>query len=263
MKKRIAILVCLFAISFPVVPIWGHDYKNNIGKELKIGTEIATNINQLLSCIEFQNIETKIGYLNNSTNIRVEPNLESYVVEVKPFNTEIEYYDYDENWVCIEQDENVFYVYKSLISESPTDYLSYNTPYNKIKSYMSYKSITSKSSDQYKMQQIAYTGNYGIRQVNGRYCIAVGSAYTTKIGQYIDLVLEDGTIIPCILADCKADIHTDSNNICTSDGSLAEFIVDTKALSKTVRYTGDISTACEDWESMITQVIVYDKKEEF
>ena len=128
---------------------------------------------------------------------------------------------------------------------------------------MSYKSITSKSSDQYKMQQIAYTGNYGIRQVNGRYCIAVGSAYTTKIGQYIDLVLEDGTIIPCILADCKADIHTDSNNICTSDGSLAEFIVDTIALSKTVRYTGDISTACEDWESMITQVIVYDKKEEF
>ena len=121
MKKRIAILVCLFAISFPVVPIWGHDYKNNIGKELKIGTEIATNINQLLSCIEFPNIETKIGYLNNSTNIRVEPNLESYVVEVKPFNTEIEYYDYDENRVCIEQDENVFYVYKSLISESPTD----------------------------------------------------------------------------------------------------------------------------------------------
>ena len=42
-----------------------------------------------------------------------------------------------------------------------------------------------------------------------------------------------------------------------------EFIVDIKALSKTVRYTGDISTACEDWESMITQVIVYDKKEEF
>ena len=35
------------------------------------------------------------------------------------------------------------------------------------------------------------------------------------------------------------------------------------ALSKTVRYTGDISTACEDWESMIKQVIVYDKKEEF
>ena len=35
MKKRIVILVCLFAISFPVVPVWGHDYKNNIGKELE------------------------------------------------------------------------------------------------------------------------------------------------------------------------------------------------------------------------------------
>ena len=142
MKKHIAILVCLFAISFPVVPVWGQNYKNHIGKELKIGTEVATNINQLLGYIELPNNETKIGYLNNSTNIRVEPNLESYVVEVKPFNTEIEYYDYDENWVCIEQNENVFYVYKSLISENPTDYLSYNAPYNKIKSYMRYKSIT-------------------------------------------------------------------------------------------------------------------------
>lgn len=55
MKKRIAVLICLFVISFPVVPVWGHDYKSNIGKELKIGTEIVTNINQLLSYIELPN----------------------------------------------------------------------------------------------------------------------------------------------------------------------------------------------------------------
>ena len=128
---------------------------------------------------------------------------------------------------------------------------------------MSYRNITSKSSDQYKLQQMAYTGTYGIRQVNGRFCVAVGSAYTTQIGQYIDLVLEDGTIIPCILGDCKADEHTDSRNILTSDGSLAEFVVDVPSLSKTVRYTGDISTACDDWESIITRIIIYDKVEEF
>lgn len=138
-----------------------------------------------------------------------------------------------------------------------------DVPYNRIKSYMSYKNITSRSSDQYKLQQMAYTGTYGIRQVNGRFCVAVGSAYTTQIGQYIDLVLEDGTIIPCILGDCKADEHTDSRNILTSDGSLAEFVVDVPSLSKTVRYTGDISTACDDWESMITRIIIYDKVEEF
>ena len=96
----------------------------------------------------------------------------------------------------------------------------------KLRVIWSYKCITSKSSDQYRLQQIAYTGMYGIRQVNGRFCVAVGSAYTTQIGQYIDLVLEDGAVIPCILADCKADIHTDTNNILTSDGSLAEFVVD-------------------------------------
>ena len=138
-----------------------------------------------------------------------------------------------------------------------------DVPYNRIKSYMSYKNITSRSSDQYKLQQMAYTGTYGIRQINGRFCVAVGSAYTTQIGQYIDLVLEDGTIIPCILGDCKADEHTDSRNILTSDGSLAEFVVDVPSLSKTVRYTGDISTACDDWESMITRIIIYDKVEGF
>lgn len=29
MKKRIAILICLFAVSLPVVPIWGQDTNNN------------------------------------------------------------------------------------------------------------------------------------------------------------------------------------------------------------------------------------------
>ena len=33
--------------------------------------------------------------------------------------------------------------------------------------------------------------------------------------------------------------------------------------SKTVKYTGDISTTCEDWESMITEIIIYDKVEGF
>ncbi|MBR4315031.1 MAG: hypothetical protein IKP66_09000, partial [Lachnospiraceae bacterium] len=61
----------------------------------------------------------------------------------------------------------------------------------------------------------------------GRYCIAVGSFYTTQIGQKIDLVLTNGTVIKCILGDCKSDEHTDeTHRYHAIDGSVAEFIVD-------------------------------------
>ena len=219
MKKRIAILVCLFATALPVVPIWGED-----SAELIAG--ISRQSDELLSeAITYEERESRVTC---SSDVEVQ----------SQSNIDIVTHD----------------SYISIITD---------VPYNRIKSYMSYKNITSRSSDQYKLQQMAYTGIYGIRQVNGRFCVAVGSAYTTQIGQYIDLVLEDGTIIPCILGDCKADEHTDSRNILTSDGSLAEFVVDVPSLSKTVRYTGDISTACDDWESMITRIIIYDKVEGF
>ena len=51
---------------------------------------------------------------------------------------------------------------------------------NSFKAYMSYTAITNTSSPQYKLQQQAYTGNYGIRMVDDRYCIAVGS-YTLQL----------------------------------------------------------------------------------
>ena len=74
------------------------------------------------------------------------------------------------------------------------------------KCYTRYTAITRKSSLQYKLQkEYAYTGDYGIRMVDGRFCIAVGTAVTKKMGQYIDVVLENGTVIPCIAADQKAD----------------------------------------------------------
>lgn len=138
-----------------------------------------------------------------------------------------------------------------------------NAPENTRKSYMSYKAITTKTSPQYKLQQIAYTGTHGIRQVNGRYCIALGSAYARTIGTHVDIILENGEIIPCILADQKQDRHTDPTNRVCFDGSLVEFVVDTDYIINRVVRSGDVSVVCKEWHPMVEEVVVYEIVEDF
>ena len=127
---------------------------------------------------------------------------------------------------------------------------------------MGYKAITLTSSNQYKLQKIASTDKNGFRKVGDRYCIAVGSYYTTTIGQYIDVELKNGNVIKGILADCKADKDTDSTNRIHSDGSVVEFVVDTDHLDKTCKIMGDISYI-NNWDSKVVNIKVYDKIEGF
>lgn len=144
--------------------------------------------------------------------------------------------------------------------ENNVEYKSYSIPSNSgFKSYMSYKALTSKSSPQYKLQSsYAYTGNHGIRQVNGRYCIAIGTFSNAKVGSYVDLVLENGTIIPCIVGDFKAPVHTDSSNIVTlHNGCVSEFIVDMNSLHSTAKRMGNISYCEESWKSPVKTIVVY------
>ena len=55
----------------------------------------------------------------------------------------------------------------------------------------------------------------GIATINGRYLVAMTVSFGT-VGDYVDVVLEDGTVIPCILADAKSP--NDSN--CTPYGHI-------------------------------------------
>ena len=96
--------------------------------------------------------------------------------------------------------------------------------------------------------------------VNGRYCIAVGSHFTTEIGQYIDLILANGTVIPCVLGDQKSDRHTDDANIVTlANGCASEFIVDVDSLDYMAKICGNISYCKDEWQPPVVQVKVYDK----
>lgn len=128
------------------------------------------------------------------------------------------------------------------------------------KSWMPSIAITDKTSNQFKLQQIAYTDSEtGIRMVDGRYCIAVGSYYTTTIGTYIDLTLENGIVLECILADCKANEDTNADNrIHKIDKSLVEFIVDKGKINHKVSHIyGDISYAKDGWNSKVVSIKIY------
>ena len=202
------------------------------------------------------------GWVTARVNIRKEPNTECEVLGILEFNKVVDYQLYNSEWVTIDYNGTSAYVAKKFIDKDVNKHKEYTIPDNSgFKSYMPYKSITNEATKQYKLQKsYAYTGNHGIRMVYNRYCIALGTYFDAPIGTYVDLVLENGTTISCVVAEIKSDKHTDSDNIATShNGCVTEFLVDTKVLNESVKRHGDISSCDDNWNSPVTRIKVYKK----
>ena len=217
-----------------------------------------------IKTIEEDNEEEKYidVLVTNEVEIKKEPNINSETIGVYYWNTKLIVIYINDSWAQIKDAEQ--YINREFISENLINYVNCDAPSNNtIKSYMDYRTITSKSSKQYELQDsCAYTNEYGLRMVDDRYCVALGSYYTTTIGQYVDIELENGVVIKGILADCKADIHTDSTNRINPNGSVVEFVVDTESLEHIPRIMGDISYT-NNWDSKVVNIKVYDKVKNF
>lgn len=239
---------------------------------------LTAGLSNELNCIMQSNehIEYKTMYASgDNVNVREQPSKNSEVIKQVSFNEKVIIMENkltNDVWYTVDLDNKIGYIHKDYVSDKPINYRSYNVPYVKNKTWMPYAikkkidgtyqtvSIFAKSSKQYKLQQKAYTGDYGIRMVNGRYCVAIGSHFECKIGQYFDLILANGEVIPCIMADQKANKHTDSANIITtSTNCLSEFIVDRNALNRNAKRDGNISSCCEEWKSHVVKIRVYKK----
>ena len=132
-------------------------------------------------------------------------------------------------------------------------------PNNSFKSYMDADTITSRNTDQYKLKaKYIIDEQTGIWIVDERYCIAVGSYYTQSIGTYIDIVMENGSTLHCILGECKRNRDTDYTNRQNPNGSVVEFIVNTSSMPSMARKMGNCSYACEEMKGEIKSIIVYD-----
>ncbi len=148
---------------------------------------------------------------------------------------------------------------KELVTNKPDTGVILSTPANdSFKSYMDFRTIKDKTSDQYKYQQSTYTDKEtGIRMYEGRYCVAVGSYYTTTIGTHMDIVLNTGIVIESVLADCKNDAHTEITNRQNPNGSVVEFVVDINYIPEYAKIKGDMSYANDEFLGEIDYIIVY------
>ena len=113
------------------------------------------------------------------------------------------------------------------------------------KAYMDYRCITNTKSPQYKLQKYAWTDEYGLRRYDDYYLVALGSYYSSTVGDCFKITLDTGESFECMVGDCKADCDTDSKHMYhpmkDGNGNVVEFIVDTKSLPKEVRKMGTVS----------------------
>lgn len=193
----------------------------------------------------------------NTSDERIDKNTSNIMSDTIIDDKQIETYKNDNNEIDIQ----TYTTYHDF------EYTEYMAPENSgFKSFMDYRSITDEESQQYKLQHWynTQTDKYGIRVIDNRYCVAIGSYFSSDIGQYFDIVLENGVVIPCILADIKADVHTDNNNIITKhNGCMSEFVVDENKLSDTVKLHGDMSYCNENWNSPVACIRIYDYRNLF
>ena len=229
---------------------------NNISGKTKHTEEVVKES----PVVEEEKIQQE-GWTTTTLNVREEPDTDSNILDVLPFNTYIKYYEYNDEWAEITYDNGQAYISRDYISDEECEFVMYDVPKTRgFKSYMPYTAITNKKSRQYKLQQIASTGAYGIRVVDSRYLVAIGTAFNAEVGTYIDLILEDGFVIPCIVGDVKSPKHTDSSNMITMhNGCVSEFIIDSKALHKSIKKSGDVSSCDDNWNGCVRAIVVYSK----
>lgn len=130
-----------------------------------------------------------------------------------------------------------------VVAEPEPQWVEMDVPSNNsFKSYMGAHKITDTNSAQYQFKSEYLDSACGIKLVDNRYTIAIGTYYTETIGTRVDLVMCNGSVVPCIVGDVKADDDTDAmNRQHNVDKSVVEFIVNIDTLSSEAKSHGDAS----------------------
>lgn len=163
--------------------------------------------------VEYDNLVTKhynVSNLDDHKNEAYtkggEPKEENAEVVAEPITTEVEETP------------------KEITSDKSTVIKAF--PHKSFKSYMRWTALHPQSKQGIFAAKATADPETGIMMYNGRYLIALGSAYASYVGEEIDVIMESGQIIPAVIGDFKADEHVDENHSThLMDGSVIEFVV--------------------------------------
>ena len=203
-------------------------------------------------------------YAKTTVNIRAKPNTKSKIVGQLYWNNKVRVIKkVNKKWYLVKYKKKNRYVCAKYLKKKRNKYRTYQSPSsNTFKSYEDANCITDSTKlAQGRLKKKYHLDKSGVLMVGNRYCIAVGSYYTKKIGVKIDLVLSHNGrkhTLKCITADSKDDSDTVNNHRVHKDGSIVEFVVKSSALNKKARYTwGNISYAGKQFRGRIVEIRVY------
>lgn len=217
------LLICY--LSMPVCAL-----SNNEGLEQEIDNTVISNVEDIVEeTIEFEN-----GVAVEQTEVEEEIVEEN--VEEPQQNTTETMVGAPNNQTTVESEVIDEYFDDAHITGN-YQVPSINTNF---KSY-TYYALLNKSSIQWKLQELAYTDENGLRKIGNYYLAAMGSYYSTTIGDMFRLTTDTGAVFDIILCDAKSDRHTDARHMYTkSNNCMVEFYVDTTVLNGTIKRMGSI-----------------------
>lgn len=147
--------------------------------------------------------------------------VDNYVVQASNGvkSEELAYNDFEEE--VVEEHEEV------------VERVNYSCSSSSVKTYMDYRAITDKSSNQYKYIQNHMTvGDDGfLYDEDGSIGVALGSHFGS-IGSKWEIVLDTGITFKVVKIDEKADIHVYNGCQHKEDGSVVEFVIDSHKFEK-------------------------------
>lgn len=110
------------------------------------------------------------------------------------------------------------------------------------KSYMPYTAITNHTSEQWQLQQSATTDENGLRCIDDRPMVAVGTGWGVSVGDNAVITCDNGNSFEVVIGDIKDNKHTNTENKTTlSNNCRCEFIVDSSQLNPAIKTMGNVA----------------------
>lgn len=200
---------------------------------------------QLLKATEHENKEEQ----ENKEEVVSKADIQKEVIEKTVDNTAQVEQSQQDNKATVEQS-----VEEPVEESSGTVTYTGDGSKGAFKAYMDKDAITAKGSPQYKLKSQCTLNEQGVACVDGRMLVAVGTGHDAPVGSNIDVYLTTGKVLKCKVGDIKQNRHTDaSNKICSGNGSIIEFLVETSCMNSKAKQMGDMSYA--GYEGGITKIV--------